>query len=710
MTEPFIHLTTDLCSVVIDPSSGIPTVLHWGEPISGGISDEGLRSALQYPITNGNLDVVAPLSLLPENGSGYHGRPGIEGQRLDGAGWSPRFTFVSCESGSDENRTWAYVRSADVYEGLEVDTAFEISHASGVFRSRVTLRNVAEKGYQLGALRQTVPLPSLARETLTFGGRWSREFIEIRQPLVTGSVVVENRAGRTSHNRVPVIFAGSVGFGNDSGVVRAAHLEWSGNSFVAADALSDGRRCLQVGELLLPGEVVLRAGESYQSPWVSWAFSDRGTNGVSERFHAELRSRPNHPKTPRPVTLNIWEAVYFDHSLEPLEQLAEVAASIGVERFVIDDGWFHLRRDDRAGLGDWWVDPEVWPNGLSPIANKVTALGMQFGLWFEPEMVNPDSDLYRAHPEWVLTDDRYEPVMGRQQLVLDLGRPEVRDYLYDRISAILSAYPIAYVKWDHNRELVHAAHEGRRAGVHLQTLGFYELLARLRTTHPSVEIESCSSGGGRIDFQVLEYTHRFWTSDCNDPLERQLIQRGYSHVFPPEYMGSHIGSEQSHTTRRKHSLAFRAATTLFGHFGIEWNVLEASDEDRKALAEIIEFYKRHRSLLHSGIARRFDHGNPAIVAHGVIAHDRSEALLSFVTASASASLIIEPFCISGLDPNRQYRVTAERLAGGTTGPTRHLPAWVKSGVALSGRELELFGLQPPALDPEQALLIRLVGL
>jgi alpha-galactosidase len=710
LTPPLIHLYTNELSVVIDPSSGVPTVLHWGEPISGTISDDGLRAALQPPITNGNLDSVAPMSLLPEHGSGYSGRPGLDGQRLDGAGWAPRFTLVSAESGADEHRVWANVMSTDLHEGLEVESAFEIRVVSGVLRTRVSLRNIATSAYQLGALRQTLPLPSLAQETLTFGGRWSREFIELRQPLLTGSVTVENRAGRTSHNRVPIVFAGTAGFSNDAGVVRAAHLEWSGNSFVAADVLTDARRCLQVGELLLPGELVLLPGESYLSPWVSWAFSDHGTNGITERFHSELRARPNHPTTVRPVTLNIWEAVYFDHRLEPLEQLAEVAAEIGVERFVIDDGWFHLRRDDRAGLGDWWVDPAVWPNGLTPIADKVVSLGMQFGLWFEPEMVNPDSDLYRAHPEWVLTDHRYEPVMGRLQLVLDLGRPEVRDYLFTQISALLSEYPVSYVKWDHNRELVHASHEGRRAGVHRQTLGYYELLARLRIAHPTVEIESCSSGGGRIDFQVLEYTHRFWTSDCNDPLERQHIQRGYGHVFPPEYMGSHIGDGQSHTTRRQHSLAFRAATSVFGHFGIEWNVLQATETERKALAEIIEFYKRHRALLHGGIARRFDHGNPAVVAHGVIARDQSEGLLSFATVSASASLIIEPFKVSGLDPHRQYRVTVERLANGTTGPVRHLPAWVKQGVTLSGRELELFGLQPPPLDPEQALLVRLVGL
>jgi alpha-galactosidase len=687
MTTSLIHLHTDNLSVVIDPTSGAPTVLHWGETLFGVVNETALRAALQAPITNGNLDVVAPISLLPEHASGYHGRPGLEGHRANGAGWAPRFTLVDVQTGSDGDRKWAYIRSVDAHEGLSIDSEFEISTQSDVLRTRVTIRNTADTDYQLGAVRQTLPLPALAREVLTFSGRWSREFYEVRQPLVTGSVTVENRAGRTSHNRVPVAFAGTLGFGNDSGVVRGVHLEWS--------------------ELLFPGELVLAPGGSYESPWASWTFSDRGTNGCSEHFHAELRRRPNHPRTARPVTLNIWEAVFFDHQLDRLEQLAEVAASIGVERFVVDDGWFHLRRDDTAGLGDWWVDPAMWPNGLGPIADKVVSLGMEFGLWFEPEMVNPDSDLYRAHPEWVLTDHRYEPIMGRQQLVLDLGRVEVRDYLFNQISAILGAYPIAYVKWDHNRELVHASHEGMRAGVHLQTLGYYELLARLRSAHPTVEIESCSSGGGRIDFKVLEYTHRVWTSDCIDPLERQHIQRGYSHVFPPEYMGSHISRGKAHTTGRTHSLAFRAATAIFGHFGIEWNVLDATDIERAALADIVSFHKKHRALLHGGVARRFDHGNPAVMAHGVLANDQSEALVALTMIAAGESLIIEPFKISGLDPKRTYQVRVQTLAGGPSGNNRVYPAWLQDGVSLTGRELEVFGLQPPAIHSEQTLLIHL---
>jgi alpha-galactosidase len=710
-TPDLIHLHTDDLSVVIDPACGVPAVLHWGESLGANdLSSDAIRAALQFPIVHGGMDSIPPITLLPEAGSGWSGRPGVAGHRADGAGWAPRFQFTSATTDADADRVWAQIISDDPHEALQITSEFEIRRASGVLRTRVSLTNNAANAYQLVAVNQTLQIPPQSTDILSFSGRWSREFVEQRQRLEIGTVTIENRVGRTSHNRVPVLFSGSAGFTNEAGVVRAVHLEWSGNSVVAADKGTDLRQSMAVGELLLPGEMLLAAGDTYESPWACWAFSNEGTNGASERFHKELRSRSNHPKSARPVTLNIWEAVYFDHRHERIAALATAAASVGVERFVIDDGWFHLRRDDTAGLGDWWVDPAVWPEGLGPIAQHVTGLGVEFGLWFEPEMVNPDSDLYRAHPDWVLADHRYEPVLGRQQLVLDLGRPEVRDYLFEQISAVLSEYPIGYVKWDHNRELVQASGVGGRAGVHAQTLGFYELLRRLRAAHPTVEIESCSSGGGRIDFKVLEYTHRFWTSDCIDPLERQHIQRGYSHVFPPEYMGSHIGSGHAHTTRRAHSLSFRAATALFGHFGIEWNVLDASESDRIALTEIVAIHKQHRTLLHTGVVRRFDHPNPVVIAHGVIAQDRSEALVSFGLIAASESLVIEPFRITGLDPDGMYRVSVVPLAGGITGPARRQPDWMGAGVELPGRVLATLGLQVPAIDPEQALILHLTRL
>ena len=697
---PSVHVlrSDDVC-IVVDTSVGGPTILHWGTDI--GNDPAGIAGVVESPVPNGGLDVVAAMSITPEHGAGYLGRPGIEGHRPDGRDWAPRFGPVTVIPVDD---AIAFV-SADLLAGLTLETVIEMRD-SGVLRIQSTLTNDGSTDYQLNALRITVPLPARAQDTLTFAGRWTNEFLPQRANLSTGTLLVENRSGRTSHDRPPIAFVGTRSFTESTGEVWAAHLEWSGNASMSMQLPPDGRRCLQIEELLMPGEISLAPGASYSTPWVCLAHSANGSNGASRRFHQELRNDPSAPTRPRPVTLNIWEAVYFNHELPTLLELADRSARLGVERFVVDDGWFQGRRDDRAGLGDWWVDTAVWPDGLWPIVNHVVELGMEFGLWFEPEMVNPDSDLYRAHPDWVLADSRYEPVLGRHQFVLNVALPQVRAYLLEKMSALLTEYPISYVKWDMNRPIVQGSSDGR-ASVHHQTTAVYGLLDDLRAVHPMVEFETCASGGGRIDFGILRRTSRAWTSDCNDPLDRQRIQRGFGHVFPPEYMGAHIGGPVSHTTRRRHSLAFRAGTAFFGHLGIEWNVLNASNEDLVALERVIALHKQFRPLLHSGTSVRLDHPNPAVVAHGVVCADRSEALFSFALVETPASLVVEPVRFTGLDDQLLYRVQTLHLVIEHPHPFPHQPAWFTHGVSVRGRVLRTVGLQPPLMDPESMILLHL---
>ena len=305
--------------------------------------------------------------------------------------------------------------------------------------------------------------------------------------------------------------------------------------------------------------------------------------------------------------------MYFDHETEKLKALADAAADLGIERFVLDDGWFGSRRDDTKGLGDWWVSENVYPDGLTPLISHVIGLGMEFGIWVEPEMVNPDSDVFRAHPDWALVSAGYEPVLGRQQLVLDLGNPAAFAFIEEHLDGLLRDHDIAYVKWDMNRDHIQGSGRDGAAGTHAQTLALYRLLDELRAKHPTVEFESCASGGARIDHEILRRTERVWTSDCNDALERQTIQRGASMLIPPEVMGAHIGPTRSHTTGRTHSLSFRAATAMFGHLGVEWNVDRsrrrgphgASRGDRDAQgAPRVAPHRRHGALRHrSGVQR-----------------------------------------------------------------------------------------------------------
>jgi alpha-galactosidase len=326
-------------------------------------------------------------------------------------------------------------------------------------------------------------------------------------------------------------------------------------------------------------------------------------------------------------------------------------------------------------------------------------------------MVNPDSELYRNHPDWILNTNAHLPIERRNQLVLDLSRQEVFDYLLEHIDAVLAACDISYVKWDHNRDLIDAG-SAERAGAavaHAQTLAFYRLLDELRRRHPAVEWESCASGGGRIDLGVLERTERVWTSDMTDALSRQRIQRWTGQLVPPEYLGAHISAEVSHQTGRHLPLPFRAATAFFGHFGIEWDLTEADDAQRQVIADWIALYKQHRGLLHSGRVVRVDHPDASVWVHGVVADDRSAAVLALVQMEESVHDRPAPVRVPGLDPARAYRISridphpaAARTGHDVPPPEVHLP-----DVAVSGDVLSRIGLSVRPQRPQTVVLLEL---
>jgi alpha-galactosidase len=687
--------------VVVDVASGVPVIVHWGPSLGDAeLGPHVFSGVVDRPLVHGTFDAVAPLSLVPEHGSGFPGRPGLSGHRRGGTAWSPRFAAA----GHRLDGQRLVVDATDPVAGLRLTTTIELGDALVI---GLTLTNESPERYLLDGLTVTLPLPARATELLTFAGRWTRELHPERIGWRHGAAfTAENRAGRTSHEHPPLLFAGTPGFGEWHGEVWGAHLAWSGNHVVVAERLPDGRRYLQLGELLHPGELVLEPGATYSTPEVVAVHGTAGLTPTTWSFHRHLRGRAGHPTSARPVLLNTWEAVYFDHDAERLRSLADQAAALGVERFVLDDGWFGSRRDDSRGLGDWWVSPEVYPDGLAPLIDHVRSLGMEFGIWVEPEMVNPDSDLFRAHPEWALTTTGYEPVLGRHQLVLDLAHPDAYAHVFTQLDELLANHDISFVKWDMNRDHIQGSGSSGAAGTHAQTLALYRLLDDLGAAHPSVEIESCSSGGARIDHEILRRTQRVWTSDCNDPLERQMIQRGASMLIPPEVMGCHIGPPRSHTTGRTHTLAFRAATALFGHLGIEWDVTALDERQRDALAEVVALHRAYRPLLHGGDTVRFDI-EPPFLAHGVYAADRSEALVSVALLASAPSLTPPPLLLPGLDPDRVYTVRHVPLPGERWGPARRQPAWLADGLQMSGRQLAIVGIQPPVLHPESAVLISL---
>lgn len=708
-----VHLRAAGVSLLLDLSGGmLPRVLHWGAdlgPLSPQTLDH-LRLARQPQPIGNSVDGPVPVAVLPEQSAGWLGTPGLVGNR-GGRDFSTAFRVSGSDlrTGEGERGGRLVVRAADGTAGLELELTVELTPA-GLVRQRATVTNRGGSPFALDALNLTLPVPAEATELLDFTGRHLRERSPQRTAFTQGLRVRENRTGRTGYDSAYLLAAGTAGFGNRSGEIWAVHTAWSGNHRTFAERTFHAVSLLGSGELLLSGEVLLESGAQYTSPWQygSWGV---GLDELSARFHRQLRARPNHPSSPRPVVVNTWEAVYFDHDLDRLRALADAAASVGAERFVLDDGWFGSRRDDRRGLGDWYVSDEVWPKGLGPLVDHVTGLGMQFGLWVEPEMVNEDSDLARAHPDWIMAAGGRLPGAARSQQVLDLGRPEAFGYILERLDQLLTDYPIAYLKWDHNRDLVEAGHQPTgRAGVHDQTLATYRLMDELRRRHPGVEIESCSSGGGRVDLEILERTDRVWVSDCIDALERQQIQRWTNALIPLELMGTHVGSGVAHTTARRHPLDFRAGTALFGHFGIEWDLTSAAPEELTRLAEWIALYKELRGLLHTGTAVHADHPDPAYRLHGVVAEDRSEALYALVSVATSELYPTGPVRLPGLDPEALYHVRPQPPGDLPDGNAHRwgvpLPWWTPQGVTLPGRALAGAGLQAPVLYPERLVLLR----
>ncbi len=636
--------------VFLRSAQGAPRLAYWG-PLLGECTPLKTLAALRdRPLGGGMLDAGEALTWSPQAGEGFTGHPAFIGHR-EGRAVIVQLATVRQEVASRS----ATILLADIAAGVALLVSLDLDPATGVLAARTRVHNTGAGPLTVDWLAAAA-FESPHEDLLTFGGRWAREFLPERHVLGSGLIVHENRTGRTSHHAPPFLVVGEAGFSETRGEAFALHLAWSGDHRLLAERLRDGRVQIQAGELLGPGEVILQPGEAYVTPTVYLARSASGLNGLSDRLHpfvrdtilgGRLRGRP------RRVHYNTWEAVYFDHDLASLKALADRAASVGVERFVLDDGWFRGRSGDHAALGDWSADPLKYPQGLTPLVDHVRALGMDFGLWVEPEMANADSDLLRAHPDWVLGEAGRSQPLGRGQYVLDLTRPEVREGLFSQLDTLLSAHRIAYLKWDMNRDLTHAVSDGRCA-THRQTLAVYGLIDRLRAAHPGVEIESCASGGGRADYEILRRTERIWTSDCNDPIERQWIQRAFSIFFPPEVMGAHVGPRQAHTTARSASLRLRVTTALVGHMGVEADLAALTAEELSDLAAGVTRYKTLRGALHAGRTVRLQHPDRGCLAQAVVGE--MQTLVTAAQVETPRQVTPAPLRLPGFEPRASWRV------------------------------------------------------
>lgn len=643
-------------------------------------------------------DIPPVPGILPQSGHGWQGRPAASFRLLSG---EPLHTDLRLVSWFHEGGELT-CRFADMQAKIHVSTHWAIKGSDLVFCDSGGWNENAEPIVLERFASISLPIPYRFSDFTAFSGRWAGEMRETRQSIAP------NGFARCSA-------VGKPGFGGGNWLLLHAengeevlgiHLASSGDHDTRIDCdnagSADGRAMLQMGRAFPDGGETIEPQGAFGAPPVLFALG-QDRSELANIFHRHARDYviQERPKWgPRKVHLNSWEALGFDLSEDKLKRLAEDAAALGVERFVLDDGWFGSRRDDTTGLGDWRVSKEVLPGGLKPVIDHVHGLGMDFGIWVEPEMVSPDSDLYRQHPDWCLHREGRDRATMRGQLLLDLTIPEVADNLFEQLGALIQEHPIAYLKWDHNRDAFPQAPDQLA-----QQSAIASLISKLRELRPDIEIESCASGGGRIDYDTLSRVNRFWPSDNNDPIERVRIMHAWSQFLPLEVLGNHVGPSPNPITGRRTDMDFRAKVALFGHMGVEADPQAMSAEERAVLKAHIALYKEWRSAMHSGDWFALEHPDPNIFAQMVIGQDRTLAVAA--QTAFSQGFDTAPLRLKGLCPTAIYRVTLP--LPWPSRAARYLPEkrnW-RDGFALSGQALMTQGLALPLTHPETAWIVAL---
>lgn len=502
-------------------------------------------------------------------------------------------------------------------------------------------------------------------EMVHFEGRHVMERKMERVPLPHGITSIGSRRGASSHQHNPGFILCEPQASEDHGSCYGIMLVYSGNFLAEVEVDQIGQTRAVIGIHPDNFHFKLEAGEEFYTPQALLTYTDQGFGKLSHNFHHIIRHnicRGKYKFARRPVLINNWEATYFDFNEEKLFKIAKQASSLGIEMLVMDDGWFGKRNDDYSGLGDWKVNLTKLKGGLAPLVEKINSLGMKFGIWFEPEMVSEDSDLYRSHPDWALQIPGRKPNRSRYQLVLDLSRKDVRDYLFESISDVLNSANIEYIKWDYNRSMcdVYSAllpKERQGEVCHRYILGLYELLERLLKAFPDLLLEGCSGGGGRFDAAMLYYSPQIWCSDDTDAVERLEIQYGTSFMYPISAVGSHVSACPNHQTGRITPLSTRGVVAMAGSFGYELDLNLLTEEEKiQVKAQVAEF-KKYDPLIHNGTYYRltspYDHS--IVTAWQFVSEDQTEALVNAVAVRMSGGWNRAHIKLKGLDPDRDYR-------------------------------------------------------
>ena len=576
---------------------------------------------------------------------------------------------------ADEEAETLEITLVDAPSGLEVRCSYTIFRDLPAIARSMAVRNLGKWPVRLRTVMSaSLDLTDRDWELVSLSGAWARERHVVGRPLVPGRSSVGSQRGATGHEHNPFLLLRRPATTEAAGEAIGLSLVYSGNFLAEAEGDAYGGARLRIGIDPETFGWALEPGAEFGSPEAVLVYSSSGLGDLSDTYHRRYRERlargPWRDR-PRPVLINNWEGTYFAFTEDKLVEIATVAHDLGVELFVLDDGWFGQRDDDTTSLGDWFVDRRKLPNGIEGVARRIEALGMRFGLWIEPEMISPRSQLFEAHPDWAIGVPGRPRTEGRQQLVLDMGRPEVVDHLFTVLADVLRSAPVSYVKWDMNRNITEpysAALPRERQGefFHRYILGVYDLYARLNTAFPEILFESCAGGGGRFDPGLLAYAPQGWTSDATDAVERLRIQWGTSLVYPLSSMGAHVSAVPNHQVARRTPLATRAASAFFGVFGYELDATAFSEDDRREVADQVAFYRTHRDLLQRGrfvrLVGPFD-GDGNETAWMCVAADARHAVVGFYRVLNRPNPGPRRLRLRGLDPAATYRVSVWPTTG-----------------------------------------------
>lgn len=681
------HLQTPNTSYVIQlVKDVVPVHLYWGRkirPVALERLHRRVERHIPVPFPDDRSVSFETLQLeYPGYGTGDFREPAYQVQLADGTtavellydshrifrGKPPLEGLPATYVEADEEAETLELVLVNRYAGLKAVATYTVfEHHDAIARSVRFVNESDEDIRLLRALSASVDFPDSNYELLQLSGAWLRERHMERRRLVPGMQGIESRRGASSHQQNPFVALLEPGADEDHGDVYAFNLVYSGSFLAQAEVEQFGTTRVSIGLNPFDFEWLLKPGASFQTPEAIMVYSSAGLGSMSRTFHRLYRSRlcrGVHRDCPRPVLINNWEATYFSFDESKLLEIVDAAHSIGIELFVLDDGWFGKRDDDTSSLGDWYVNKQKLPGGLRRLAERVNEAGLKFGLWVEPEMISPNSDLYRKHPDWCLHVPGRRRTEWRNQLILDFSREEVCDAVVNTISEVLRSAPISYVKWDMNRNMTEIGSaalppEQQRETAHRYMLGLYRVLERITSEFPHILFESCASGGGRFDPGMLYYMPQTWTSDNSDAVSRLKIQYGTSLIYPISSMGAHVSAVPNHQVGRITSLDMRAHVAMSGNFGYELDATAMSEEEKEAVREHIRLYKEIRDLVQFGEFYRLIspfEGNEA--AWMFVSEDGSEAVVFYFHVLAEANGPLHRLRLKGLNPDADYAVEA----------------------------------------------------